>query len=90
MTKDPKNTEQTIPEDISSMPFEQALQELESIVSKLEQGSVDLEQSIQIYERGEALKKHCEKLLSQAEKKIEKIRLSADGLPKDAADTNFE
>lgn len=77
-------------EDIGSMPFEQALQELESIVGKLEQGSVDLEQSIQIYERGEALKKHCEKLLSQAEKKIEKIRLSADGLPKGAENTNLD
>lgn len=64
---------------ISDLPFEQALKELEAIVSKLEQGSVDLEQSIQIYERGEALKKHCEKLLAVAEKKIEKIRLSADG-----------
>lgn len=64
---------------IAAMPFEMALKELETIVAKLEQGSVDLEQSIRIYERGEALKKHCERLLSQAEKKIEKIRLSADG-----------
>lgn len=80
----------TIPEDISAMPFEQALKELETIVSKLEQGSVDLEQSIQIYERGEALKKHCEKLLSQAEKKIEKIRLSTDALPQGASNINLE
>ncbi|MEP4704607.1 MAG: exodeoxyribonuclease VII small subunit [Hyphomicrobiales bacterium] len=78
------------PEDINALPFEQALQELESIVSKLEQGRVDLEQSIQIYERGEALKKHCEKLLSQAEKKIEKIRLSADGSPLGASETKLD
>lgn len=78
------------PEDISAIPFEQALQELENIVSKLEQGSVDLEQSIQIYERGEVLKKHCEKLLSQAEKKIEKIRLSADGSPLGASETKLD
>ena len=77
-------------EDISAIPFEQALQELENIVSKLEQGSVDLEQSIQIYERGEVLKKHCEKLLSQAEKKIEKIRLSADGSPQGATETGLD
>lgn len=85
MTKESKT-----PEDISALPFEQALQELESIVSKLEQGSVDLEQSIQIYERGEVLKKHCEKLLSQAEKKIEKIRLSADGSPLGASETKLD
>lgn len=65
--------------EIAKLPFEQALKELETIVGKLEQGSVDLEQSIQFYERGEALKKHCEKLLSEAEMKIEKIRLSASG-----------
>lgn len=68
-----------IPEDIAALPFEQALKELEGIVGQLEQGSVDLEQSIKIYERGEALKKHCEKLLSQAERKIETIRLSSNG-----------
>lgn len=69
----------SIPEDVANLPFEQALKELEGIVGQLEQGNVDLEQSIKIYERGEALKKHCEKLLSQAEKKIETIRLSSDG-----------
>lgn len=77
-------------EDVSAMPFEHALKELETIVAKLEQGSVDLEQSIQIYERGEALKKHCEKLLSQAEKKIEKIRLSADGSPEGVDTANLD
>jgi len=76
--------------DVATMPFEQALKELESIVSKLETGSVDLEQSIQIYERGEALKKHCEKLLSLAEKKIEKIRLSADGSPDGIEESNLD
>ena len=49
------------PEDIAAMPFEQALKELETIVSRLEDGDVPLEESIRIYERGEALKKHCEK-----------------------------
>ena len=73
-----------IPEDVAKLPFEQALKELEGIVGQLEQGTVDLEQSIKIYERGEALKKHCEKLLSQAEKKIETIRLSADGTAESA------
>ena len=64
--------------DIAKMPFEAALAELEAIVDKLEKGSVALEDSIQLYERGEALKKHCESLLKSAEMRIEKITLSAD------------
>jgi exodeoxyribonuclease VII small subunit len=65
--------------DIAAMAFEKALQELEQIVSRLESGKVDLEQSIAIYERGEALKKHCEQLLKDAEARIEKITLKPDG-----------
>ena len=65
----------------SQMNFETALAELEDIVEKLESGKVDLEASIAIYERGEALKKHCEKLLKDAEARIEKITLKADGTP---------
>ncbi len=67
--------------DISALPFENALKELEGIVEKLEKGSVSLEESIAIYERGEALKKHCETLLKSAEQRIEKITLGADGAP---------
>jgi exodeoxyribonuclease VII small subunit len=67
--------------DIAALPFEKALAQLEEIVSKLESGKVDLEQSIAIYERGEALKKHCEKQLKDAEARIEKITLKPDGKP---------
>jgi exodeoxyribonuclease VII small subunit len=67
--------------DIATLPFEKALQELEQIVTRLESGKVDLEQSIAIYERGEALKKHCEMLLKDAEARIEKITLKPDGTP---------
>ena len=73
------------PADISNMPFEDALKELESIVAKLEQGAVALEESIRIYERGEALKSHCDRLLKNAEMRIEKITLGADGKPKGAS-----
>ncbi|MGL4496919.1 MAG: exodeoxyribonuclease VII small subunit [Beijerinckiaceae bacterium] len=66
---------------IEKMPFEMALKELEAIVGKLERGEVPLEESIAIYERGEALKKHCEKLLRDAEMRIEKITLARDGTP---------
>ena len=65
--------------EIATMNFETALAELEQIVARLEGGKVDLEESIKIYERGEALKKHCEKLLAAAEARVEKIRLGADG-----------
>ncbi len=67
--------------DITALPFEQAMSELEGIVERLEKGSVALEESIAIYERGEALKKHCEKLLRNAEMRIEKITLGTDGSP---------
>ena len=67
--------------DIAALPFETALAELEEIVGRLERGSVSLEESIRIYERGEALKKHCETLLRNAEMRIESITLGADGTP---------
>jgi exodeoxyribonuclease VII small subunit len=65
--------------DIAEMTFERALEELERIVGNLEKGDVPLEESIRIYERGEALKTHCDKLLKAAESKVEKIRLSREG-----------
>ena len=65
--------------DVAAMSFEQALAALERIVDDLEKGDVPLDQSIRIYERGEALKDHCEKLLKSAEDKVEKIRLSREG-----------
>lgn len=68
-------------EDIKAMSFEDALAALERIVDDLEKGDVPLEQSIAIYERGEALKRHCDQLLKAAEAKVEKIRLSREGKP---------
>jgi len=68
--------------DIREMSFERGLKELESIVSRLERGDVELEESIAIYERGEALKEHCDRLLKQAEAKVEKLTLAADGSPR--------
>ena len=73
------------PSDISSLPFEVAMKELESIVDRLEKGQVALEESIAIYERGELLKTHCDMLLKSAEARIEKITLSRDGHPTGAA-----
>jgi len=68
--------------EIAQMPFEAALAELEAIVDQLEKGAVTLDDSIKLYERGEALKKRCDELLRNAEMRIEKITLAADGKPK--------
>jgi exodeoxyribonuclease VII small subunit len=65
--------------DTAGLSFEKALAELESIVQKLEQGSVDLEESIALYERGAALKAHCEAKLKAAQERIEKIVVSDTG-----------
>ena len=72
MTKELKN-------DVAELPFEEALAELETIVQRLEKGDVALEESIQIYERGEALKRRCETLLREAEARVEKITRDASG-----------
>lgn len=64
---------------IETLSFEAALAELEDIVSRLEQGEVDLEDSIALYERGTALKAHCEKKLKGAEARLEKIVLGPEG-----------
>ncbi len=68
-------------QDIKDLSFEQALKELEGIVSRLERGDVALEESITIYERGEALRGHCDRVLKQAEARIEKLTFNADGSP---------
>lgn len=68
--------------DIKEMTFERALKELEGIVGRLERGDVELEESINIYERGEALRDHCDRLLKLAEAKVEKLTFAADGAPR--------
>ena len=78
---DPTPAEGEKNKDISEMTFEQAVEQLERIVDHLERGDVPLDKSIDIYERGEALKKHCERLLEAAENRIEKIRLDRNGKP---------
>ena len=67
--------------DVSGLSFEKAIEELELIVKRLEEGKVPLEELVAIYERGEALKGRCENLLRQAEARVEKITLDASGKP---------
>lgn len=65
--------------DVKKLSFEKAIEELETIVQRLEGGKVPLEESVAIYERGESLKKRCEELLRQAEARVDKITTDANG-----------
>ena len=67
--------------DIAAMSFEAAMAELERVVRDLESGNVELEKCIGLYERGAALKAHCEAKLKAAEERVEKITLNAAGEP---------
>ena len=67
---------------VAAMSFEEALAELEAIVQKLERGQLDLEGSIQAYERGTALRAHCADKLRQVQLRVEKLTLDREGQPK--------
>jgi exodeoxyribonuclease VII small subunit len=70
-----------LPSDIAAMSFEEALQELEQIVKRLESGSGKLNEAITAYERGALLKRHCEAKLREAQARVDKIVIGADGSP---------
>jgi exodeoxyribonuclease VII small subunit len=65
--------------DVTRLSFERAIEELEFIVKRLEEGKVPLEESVAIYERGEALKRRCEELLRQAEARVDRITTDSNG-----------
>jgi exodeoxyribonuclease VII small subunit len=65
--------------DVAGITFEQALAELEKIVQDLERGQLDLDAAIRAYERGSALKEHCEQKLKEARLRVERITLAPDG-----------
>ncbi|WP_296716792.1 exodeoxyribonuclease VII small subunit [Erythrobacter sp.] len=79
MTMDEGTASPAAQPDISKMSFEQALAALEQIVQQLERGDVPLDQSISLYERGEALRLACQQRLDAAQARIEKIVTGADG-----------
>ena len=74
-------TDQTIPDTILVLGFEEAMAELETIVRRLEEGKGRLDDAISSYERGALLRRHCETKLKEAQAKIDKIVLGADGVP---------
>ena len=77
------------PGDVSSLSFEQSLAELEKIVAELESGQAPLERSIEMYERGAALKAHCEAKLEAARLRVEKIVMGPQGQAERAEPADF-
>ena len=75
-------SEQGVPPDIAKLSFEEALAELEQIVRRLEGGAGKLDEAIQCYERGALLKRHCEAKLREAQARVDKIVVGADGVPR--------
>lgn len=67
------------PRAVADMSFEEALAELEGIVQKLERGQLDLEASINAYERGTELRQHCARKLREAELRVEKLSVDRNG-----------
>ena len=65
--------------DLAALSFEDALRALEDVVRRLESGEVPLDESIALYERGEALRAHCQARLDAAQARIEKIVAGPDG-----------
>ena len=82
-------TDATAPTDIAALSFEDALAQLEKIVSELESGRAPLEKSIELYERGAALKAHCEKRLEAARLRVEKIVVGKSGQAEGAEAAEF-
>ncbi len=64
--------------DVAALSYEEAREELVAVVSQLETGGATLEQSLQLWERGEALANRCESWLSGARERIEKARPDAE------------
>ena len=75
------DTQGEAPADLAEISFEDALRELEGIVTSLERGDVSLDDAITAFERGTALKAHCQARLEEARMKVEQIRLPVDGSP---------
>lgn len=71
----------SIPDDVAALSFEAAMAELETIVRKLETGDATLDASVELFERGHALRQHCDAQLKAAEARIDQINVAVDGTP---------
>ena len=68
--------------DVSALRFDEALEQLRSVVAQLEQGGLPLEDSIALYERGAALHEHCARLLDTAESRLQRLVDGSGGVPR--------
>ena len=75
--------------DVAKLSFEDAMRQLEEIVEKLDQGDAPLDESITIYERGAALRRHCEAKLAAADARVQRIIQAADGSAGGVADAEI-
>lgn len=66
--------------EVAEMTFEKSMEELEKLVEELEQGGVDLDRSLEIYERAVVLRDHCRAILDDGQRRIQKIMETADGI----------
>ena len=78
------------PPEVQSLSYEDALTELDSLIKRLESGSIDLADSIACYERGAALAAHCSRLLEATEQKVERLVLGPDGKPSEERLPNLD
>ena len=75
-------------EEVEKMTFEESIKALESLVSELEQGGIDLDRSLEIYEKAVTLRNHCKKILDESERRIQKILETADGIKSEDFEVN--
>ena len=75
-------------EEVEKMTFEESIKALESLVSELEQGGIDLDRSLEIYEKAVTLRNHCKKILDESERRIQKIMETADGIKSEDFEVN--
>jgi len=73
---------------IEEMSFEESITALEEMVKKLENGGLDLDQSLKIYEEAIALREHCKKILEDSDRKVQKIMETANGVAKEDLNIN--
>jgi exodeoxyribonuclease VII small subunit len=69
--------------DVNEMTFEESLKALEELVDKLENGSPDLDKSLEIYENAIKLRDHCRKILENSERRVQKIMETSEGIRKE-------
>mgnify|MGYP001320564498 CR=1 FL=1 len=67
-------------EEVRNMSFEESITALEELVAKLESGSLDLDESLKLYERATALRNRCKEILEESERRVQKITETAQGV----------